>query len=413
MWDSFESIYLAAAKDEDCEVSLVPVPYYERCPNGALGGFHFENIPDFPTISYEKYDIEKEHPDIVYYHNPYDELNRVTCVDPRFHSKSLRKNATMLVYVDYGMPIWCYRDTGPYSFFLSGWFEADFYPVYSEQMAINHLTEMKRVNPELKTEIVGLGSPKFDKVINERREDFKLPNKWKRILNRKKSILFNASLGALLKNTPGYMIRLKKILNIFYELRDEITLWWRPHPLFIETLSSMRPDMLQMYKSLIKEYKRSGWGIYDDTANLHRAITCSDGYWGDESSLVYLYAATGKPMTILGDPFDKKWFTEGAKDFTRTLDWRINNMRQAKGANVNNENVCVWWGNFWVGEDLEKFLRLFIDFVVHEEDFPAAKTCRELQIKLFRESVSNSDGTAGQHIHEYAKNKLLRGDFKR
>lgn len=35
MWDSLESIYLAAAKDPACDVSVVPIPYYTLSENGA------------------------------------------------------------------------------------------------------------------------------------------------------------------------------------------------------------------------------------------------------------------------------------------------------------------------------------------------------------------------------------------
>ena len=46
------------------------------------------------------------------------------------------------------------------------------------------------------------------------------------------------------------------------------------------------------------EYKQAGWGIYDDTPELHRAIAYSDCYYGDGSSVVSLYKVTGKPVMI-------------------------------------------------------------------------------------------------------------------
>lgn len=41
-----------------------------------------------------------------------------------------------------------------------------------------------------------------------------------------------------------------------------------------------------------------GWGIYDDTPDIDRAIALSDAYYGDMSSVVELYKVTGKPIMI-------------------------------------------------------------------------------------------------------------------
>lgn len=39
-------------------------------------------------------------------------------------------------------------------------------------------------------------------------------------------------------------------------------------------------------------------GIYDDTADLDRAIVLSDGYYGDSSSIVQLCQNVGMPIMI-------------------------------------------------------------------------------------------------------------------
>ncbi len=45
-------------------------------------------------------------------------------------------------------------------------------------------------------------------------------------------------------------------------------------------------------------YRKEGYGIYDDSADVDRAIVLSDAYYGDYSSLVQLYQETGKPVMI-------------------------------------------------------------------------------------------------------------------
>ena len=64
------------------------------------------------------------------------------------------------------------------------------------------------------------------------------------------------------------------------------------------TMQSMRPDKLAAYQQTIADYQAAGYGIYDDTADLHRAIALSDAYYGDWSSVVSLYEKTGKPILI-------------------------------------------------------------------------------------------------------------------
>ncbi|MCM1237294.1 MAG: hypothetical protein NC489_45075 [Ruminococcus flavefaciens] len=40
-------------------------------------------------------------PDIIYFHNPYDNWNLVTSVGPRFYSSNLKKYTEKLVYIPY------------------------------------------------------------------------------------------------------------------------------------------------------------------------------------------------------------------------------------------------------------------------------------------------------------------------
>ena len=64
------------------------------------------------------------------------------------------------------------------------------------------------------------------------------------------------------------------------------------------TLASMRPELLDEYRRIVSAYREAGWGIYDDSPDMDRAIACSDAYYGDMSSIVWLYEYTGKPIMI-------------------------------------------------------------------------------------------------------------------
>ena len=82
------------------------------------------------------------------------------------------------------------------------------------------------------------------------------------------------------------------------ENKDEVALLWRPHPLIKATVESMRPQLWEEYDRIVKKYQEEGWGIYDDTADVDRAIVLSDAYYGDGSSVVQMYKETGKPIMM-------------------------------------------------------------------------------------------------------------------
>ncbi len=104
MWDSLESIWMAADADEDCDAYVIPIPYFDKSPDGALREEHYEGdlFPEgVPITHYEEYDFGVRQPDIIFIHNGYDNANIVTSVHPYFYSKNLKEFTEKLVYVPY------------------------------------------------------------------------------------------------------------------------------------------------------------------------------------------------------------------------------------------------------------------------------------------------------------------------
>ena len=77
-----------------------------------------------------------------------------------------------------------------------------------------------------------------------------------------------------------------------------MALLWRPHPLIQATIESMRPQLWEEYRELRDRYVEEGWGIYDDSVDLDRAVVLSDAYYGDASSVVGLCQTAGIPVMI-------------------------------------------------------------------------------------------------------------------
>lgn len=317
MWDSLESIWKAADEDPDCDAYVIPIPYYDRSPDGSLREMHYEGkqYPKYvPVTDYREYDLVNRKPDMIFIHNPYDDCNYVTSVPPFFYSKNLKQYTEKLVYVPYfilgevdpddeqavkGMEHFC---TVP------GVIHADQVIVQSEKMRkvyIDVLTKHagKDTKKYWEEKVLGLGSPKVDKLLNTKIEELEIPEEWKKILEKpdgswKKVILYNTSVSALLKHEEQMLEKMKSVLQTFYENQDEVALLWRPHPLIKATIESMRPQLRKAYEEIVKEYREQGWGIYDDSTELDRALVISNAYYGDYSSLVALCQSIGMPVMI-------------------------------------------------------------------------------------------------------------------
>ncbi|MCL1894357.1 MAG: CDP-glycerol glycerophosphotransferase family protein [Holophagaceae bacterium] len=301
MADSLESIWLAAMADPQCDVKICPIPYYDRLPGGTFGQMHYEGDcypKSLPLVDWQAYDIESSRPDAIFIHNPYDEGNYVTSVHPNFYSKRLRGLTDMLVYVPYFVVM---DDIPDHFVTVPGCIYAHKVIVQSEKVRQTYIRTFKDKfgdafgKPEDK--FLALGSPKFDKVLNTKREDYQLPEEWQRLIGNKKVIFYNSTISAILNGNEQYLKKLRQILDTFRS-RDDVVLWWRPHPLNDATYSSMRPQLLAEYKQIISDYKSQAWGIFDDTPDPHMVIAYSDAYYGDWSSLVPMYQVTDKPVMI-------------------------------------------------------------------------------------------------------------------
>ena len=117
-------------------------------------------------------------------------------------------------------------------------------------------------------------------------------------MEQKKVFLYNTHLDNIINHPNEVVNRIKWVIS-FFKARQDCILLWRPHPLSIDTIKSMCPGLLIEYMELVKTFKCMANGIYDDSADMQRAIVVSDAYIGDMSSLVALYKETGKPLYLM------------------------------------------------------------------------------------------------------------------
>lgn len=324
MWDSLESVWNAARDDQDCEVYVVPIPYYDRNPDFSFGTYHYEgnDFPDYVSVlHYESYDVKERQPDIIYIHNPYDEFNTVTSVDGRFYSSELKKYTKHLVYIPYFVV--ANKNSEVNMINMSICMNADKIILQSNRVRESSINNLSKIIGKplgsLEEKIVALGSPKIDSIVNAKKKDFELPKGWKEIINGKKVILYNTSIGTALKENERFLEKIKMTID-FFKKREDMVLWWRPHPLLKATFLSLREEYAEEYLKIVQEYKQGGYGIYDETPDFRRAIVYSDIYYGDKkSSMVTLYSVTGKLVVFANIEENEKLttFEEDSRLFFR------------------------------------------------------------------------------------------------
>ena len=103
-WHSLHTIWEAATLDRDTEVTVIAVPYFIKNANGEVSKDEMivesDGYPESVLLTpYNRYDMQKEHPDVVIYQCPYDEYSDAMTVHPYYYSSNLRKYAEKLVFI--------------------------------------------------------------------------------------------------------------------------------------------------------------------------------------------------------------------------------------------------------------------------------------------------------------------------
>lgn len=313
MSDSLASIYLAAKDDPACDAFWMPIPFFAVNVDGSLGTMYYEGAEyydeNITCTNWQIYDIEARRPDIIFIHYAYDNNVSNASIHPAFYSERLREHCGLLVYVPYFVtPDNAVED---YCAYLPGVLYAHHVIVESEAVRKSYIGHYKNFDNaynrkgqfgKAEEKFVALGSPKFDRVLNTGREDYELPAEWSRLIHnpdgsRKKIIFYNTHMFAWIKGGVEYFEKLRSVFK-FFSSRYDIVLLWRPHPNTRLNIEIKRPEWLDAYNEIVNNYKSGCWGIYDDTPDMHRAISWSDAYLGDWSSLVPMFSVTGKPIMI-------------------------------------------------------------------------------------------------------------------
>lgn len=379
MWDSLESVWLAADRDPGCNAYVVPIPYFDRNADGSLGQRHYEGplMPSYvPRVYYEDCDLEKWRPDIIYIHNPYDECNLVTSVDPRFYSQELKKYTDTLVYIPYFLVSGYNTLEDAISFSAPPAIRNVDYIIYQ---SVTQLEALKEAGLYHDNALV-LGNPKFDSILNMDTHPYR-PCLEKTETGRK-TFLFSTTLWVLLSRSDP-MVWMDEVLIPIFDIvlaEENADLIWRPHPLTEATIQSMRPAAKERYDSVVEKYSRSARFHIDRDPDYRNSFQKSDAMICDGGSLTYAYAVTGKPVISYTDRKEEKKYP--ICDLPGIYYCQ----------SINLEYECYKrYGASWTTEIIRDFCRAVLN--------DALPTTREQRLERMRGSIVNGDGTAGEKIH--------------
>lgn len=392
MWTALESIWQAAIGYENCNVTVIPVPYYKLYLAEEKGEFAYEGdeFPDYvPIVSYKEYDIEKMRPDMIFIHNPYDDTNTLTRIPDEYHSAALKQHTDLLVYSPYanfgafnpaaGHPFMCQTKALNY---------VDYVVVQSQKVA-----KLYSDAGVAKEKLLTFGSPKADAIVNKLKEKQPLPAEWERKLKDKIAVLFNVSLSYFVvwrnyeerKEAPEeYSLAMKTIKRFLVEMSqtEGYGVIWRPHPLMKDMLRSRglvrETQFIEEMEQLIETSENM---VIDRNADYMPAFQRSDGFITTYTSMIPEYMITGKPIALY------EWKYKFLEDENQPVSYLNNYFLLDPDSELVDRN--------WVVR------RVFLSMAKTGED-----PLREGRLADAKRGFGNLEGNAGIKIFSFLLEKL-------
>lgn len=317
-WDAMETVYRAASADPECDVYVIPVPYYDKDYLGNFIAKHDEadQFPkDLVITSYDKFDFSLHHPDYIIIQNPYDEYNPAISTDSFFYSKYLRRYTDVLIYIPYFL-VDEFDKTGEraysnmqYYCTMPGVVYADKVIVQSENMRQLYIDKLADFAGEdtrkaWEKKILGIGSPVQDKKRESAAREIAVPKKWRAAVvrpdgTRKKVLLYGTTIAIFAEYKEQTLLKLREVLSLLEEKQKDVAvLWYAETPQKSDMVMST-PEVWQEYRKLVEQYRKLGWiVVLDRTANVEIAVRLCDAYYGCAGDLARQCSADGKPVMI-------------------------------------------------------------------------------------------------------------------
>lgn len=304
-WKAIESVWKAANEDEDCDVKVVPIPYYYKRRLGeVLSEMRYDgkSFPDYvPIIPFHQYFMKNNHPDVIYIQNPYDEWNHTLTVHKDYYSTELWKNTEELIYIPWfkidEMDPEDERGLKSRKHFvpMPGVVNADKVIVQSEGMKqsyVDYLCEWAGEDTRSiwEEKILGLGSPLDDAAPDM----VELPVEWK----EKKLLLYHISGNGLLEHGEKMIQKIQKSMQIFVQQADKMQIIWLQDVQMRQRLEPRIPEVFRQYVELLEKYRQEAWVTPMAAEQEAEAVQMADAFYGDAGKCAQLMKQASKPVML-------------------------------------------------------------------------------------------------------------------
>lgn len=286
-----------ASQNHDCEVYVVPIPYYEKNADGSLGQMHYEGEMfelDIEIYDYTTFDFGKVRPDIIYFQNPYDEYNAAISVHPFFYAKKLLQMTDKLIYVPGFVPDDFEISEERAVLNLRNYCMVPGV-VYADEVILSSEV-IKQRYVEMLTKAAGEETKTLweDKItVDETAKEnlctdvqIEIPKEWEDIIysldgTKKKVMVYALTCDTFVQHEGKAIEKIKQSLEIFKSHCEKIALIWRMPNELLETVMQYDSCLGEQLKQLVNEYKEQSWGILDASFTMDWALSAADAYYGD------------------------------------------------------------------------------------------------------------------------------------
>lgn len=313
-WKHIESVWRAASEDVNCDVYVVPIPYFYKEYDGRLRDMQYEGelFPEYVLIEkYDEFDFGLHHPETIFIQNAYDEYDAVVSVHNFFYSSNLRQFTEELVYIppfvleEFSKDSYREYFNMQYYCTVPGVARADKVIVQSENMRklyIEKLTEFagESTRKIWEQKVLGLGTPTSDVQGVSRPE---LPTEWEQLMVRedgtpKKVLMYYVSASSFTQYGEHILEKMQEVFRSVEGESEQIIMLWKSETVMKEILEQLEPEFYEKYVALEKEFVSRKKGILDCNLGEEEAVSISDAYYGDSSSLVQKFRNAGKPVML-------------------------------------------------------------------------------------------------------------------
>lgn len=297
-WRFIESQWKDAIADHKNDVFVVPIPYMYKKYDGSIMDTCYEGdkfSEAVQVVSYESFDLELHHPDVIYIQNPFDEWNPVYTVPEYFYSKNLQQWTDELIYVQsFVVEEFAKNNEREYKNMreyctMPGVVRADKVIVQSDNMRNRYIQKLIDFAGEDTEEIwdkkiLGCGvtfeCDSTDDVADAATDE-----------SRKKVIVYGHSASCLVEHGEQSLEKIQKAISIFEKNKDKIQLICRPHARLEQFTRRADSRLWKRYLEIVGDY-------LDDSSTVKELVEEADAYYGDGGYIALEFIVAKKPVML-------------------------------------------------------------------------------------------------------------------